>query len=41
MLLLVSEEEKSTTKPKEADRKKPKKDNPGWHSRTLIQKCVL
>ncbi|XP_027943591.1 acrosomal protein KIAA1210 homolog [Eumetopias jubatus] len=37
-LLVVSGEEKSTTIPKEADKKMLKKDSAGWHIPTLIQK---
>lgn len=38
---MASEEEKSTTKPKEADQKKPKKDNAGWHIFAVTHKHIL
>lgn len=40
ILLVVSGEEKSTTKPKEADQNKSEKDSAGGHILTLIQKHV-
>ena len=38
---MASEEEKSTTKPKEADQKKPKKDSAGWHIFAVTHKHIL
>lgn len=38
---MASEEEKSTTKPKEADQKKLKKDSAGWHIFAITHKPIL
>lgn len=37
----MASEEKSATKPKEADEKKPKKDSAGWHIFAVIHKHIL